>query len=92
MISIDPITSAIFLAVFIGGIFAMLYMNSAGAFSATGRRIRKAQLSEWTLSEFLSLKSRPNSSRSFLFSEQPVFSLGHRFNGRFDNAVLHWEE
>jgi CRISPR/Cas system-associated exonuclease Cas4 (RecB family) len=92
VISIDPFASAIFLAAFIGGISTILYMNSAGAFSVAGRRIRKAEMSEWTLTEFLSLESRPNSKRSFLFSEQSVFSLGHRFNGRFDNAVLHWEE
>ena len=92
VISMNPFASIILLAVFIGGVFTILHMNSGGAFNTTGRRIRKAQSSEWTLVEFLSLKNRPNSNRSFLFNEQPIFSLGHRFNGRFDNAVLHWEE
>jgi hypothetical protein len=92
VISIDPFVSAILLAMFIGGVYTILHMSFEGTFNTTSQRIRKAQLSEWTLVEFLNLKSRPNPKISFLFSEQSVFSLGHRFNGRFDSAIMHWEE
>ncbi|MHA2142248.1 MAG: hypothetical protein ACXADC_08155 [Candidatus Thorarchaeota archaeon] len=88
----DPITSSVILAVFIGGVFLLLILNSSGILHFTGRRVKRAQSSEWTLSEFLNLRRKPNPSKSFLFREQSVFSIGHRFSGRFDNAVLHWEE
>ncbi|MHA2068706.1 MAG: hypothetical protein ACXABY_30450 [Candidatus Thorarchaeota archaeon] len=87
-----PFASAIFLAMFIGGVLLLLILNFNGILNSTGRRIKRAQARQWTLSEFLNLRSIPSPSKSYLFREQSVFSVGHRFNGRFDNAVLHWEE
>ncbi|MFW9861105.1 MAG: hypothetical protein ACFFEX_11900 [Candidatus Thorarchaeota archaeon] len=88
----DQFTNGVLLAIFIGGVFVLIYMNSGGILRSSGRRIRGAVSSKWTLQEFLRLRKKPEPERSFLFSEQSVYSLGHRFNGRFDNAVLHWEE
>lgn len=92
MMQLDPFTNGILLAIFIGGVFAIIYMNSGGILHSTGRRIRRAQPSRWTLQEFIKLRNKPGSESSFLFSEQSVHSMGHRFNGRFDNAILHWED
>jgi hypothetical protein len=92
MTQLDPFTNGILLVIFVGGVFAMIYMNSGGILYSTRKRIRSAEPSKWTLQEFLRLRKLPATERSFLFSEQSVYSLGHRFNGRFDNAVLHWEE
>ncbi|MBD3406822.1 MAG: hypothetical protein GF411_11965 [Candidatus Lokiarchaeota archaeon] len=41
------------------------------------------------------LKQTPSKVRDkqyFLFSEESVISIGHRYKGRFDQAVLHFEE
>ncbi|MFW9967153.1 MAG: hypothetical protein ACFFEA_08360 [Candidatus Thorarchaeota archaeon] len=88
----SPLLSGILLVVFVGGVLTLLYMSNDGFLNTTRQRIRRAQASEWTLDQFLNLKNKPSSSKSYLFHEQAIFSLGHRFNGRFDNAVLHWEE
>ncbi len=88
----DTFTSTILLAVFLGGVVALVYMNSGGLILTKGRRIRTAKASDWSLAEFLRLNNKPISSKSFLFHEQPILSMGHRFSGRFDSAVLHWEE
>ncbi|MFW9886585.1 MAG: hypothetical protein ACFFER_00270 [Candidatus Thorarchaeota archaeon] len=92
MMQLDSFTNGVLLAIFIGGVFAIICMNSEGILHSTGRRIRSAQPSGWTLQEFIRLKNKPGSESSFLFSEQSVYSMGHRFNGRFDNAILHWED
>jgi len=64
-----------------------------GLLSQSTRVIRGAEPASWSLRDFLGLQSiRPNSSRSFIFQEEPIRSLGHRYAGRFDFAILHWEE
>ncbi|KXH73269.1 MAG: hypothetical protein AM326_00540 [Candidatus Thorarchaeota archaeon SMTZ-45] len=88
----NPFLSTILLVLFVGGVLTLLHMNTNGFLNTTRRRVRRAQVCEWTLTQFLNLYNKPSSSKSFLFHEQEVFSLGHRFNGRFDTAVLHWEE
>ena len=55
--------------------------------------IKNAKRAPWTLIEFLSLHpSQHNRGEHYLFSEEQVRSFAHRFIGRFDGAVLHWEE
>jgi hypothetical protein len=69
------------------------WMLGGGLLNQSARIIDGAEPARWSLRNFLHLESnRPNSSRSFIFQEEPIRSLGHRYTGRFDFAVLHWEE
>lgn len=89
----DPVMNTFFLVVFLGGIIVLLLMNSVGILNPVAAIIRNAHPAEWSLTEFLRLKENQRRRKeAFLFQEQPVVSIGHRFNGRFDYAVLHWEE
>ncbi|TFG99551.1 hypothetical protein E4H12_02265 [Candidatus Thorarchaeota archaeon] len=63
-----------------------------GTVSVRGK-MRNAQTSPWDLHEFLSLNpSKPKHNDYYRFSEESVRSHAHRFVGRFDGAILHWEE
>ncbi len=62
------------------------------SFMPTARMLRQAEQSKWTLKQFLDLSlSRPKADERFFFSEESVVSVGYRYNGRFDGAILHWE-
>lgn len=64
-----------------------------GLLSLPARIIRDAKPAKWSLMDFLHLQSnRPKSSSTFIFREESIRSLGHRYAGRFDFAILHWEE
>ena len=55
-------------------------------------KLRNANLAPWDLQEFLSLNPRnPKRKEFYKFSEQSVRSHAHRYVGRFDGAILHWE-
>ncbi len=55
--------------------------------------IKRAKKAPWSLTEFLSLQpSQPNRGQYYLFNKEQVRSFAHRFIGRFDSAVLHWED
>lgn len=64
-----------------------------GLLNPSARIIRGAEPARWSLRDFLRLHSnRPKSSSTFIFREESIRSLGHRYAGRFDFAILHWEE
>jgi hypothetical protein len=78
---------------FIGGVLVLLNMQARTGFSTTGMKMRRAIQSPWSLSDFLKLNpSRWKIAEYYSFSEVTVHSLGHRYVGRFDSAILHWEE
>jgi hypothetical protein len=55
--------------------------------------MRNAKSAPWDLHEFLSLNpSNPRRNEFYRFREEPVRSHAHRYVGRFDGAILHWEE
>lgn len=63
-----------------------------GTISVRGK-MRHAQTSPWNLHEFLLLNpSKPKHNDCYRFNEESVRSHAHRFVGRFDGAILHWEE
>jgi hypothetical protein len=79
--------------VFIVGIGLLLILNLRTGFATTGMKMKKAIPAKWNLLDFLKLKpSRWNLNKYYSFSEETVRSLGHRFVGRLDGAVLHWEK
>ena len=85
--------ASLLLIAFIGGILLFLNTHTRTGFSTTGMKMRRAVPATWGLSEFLKLKpSRWKIGQYYLFAEETVRSLGHRFIGRFDSAILHWEE
>ncbi len=54
--------------------------------------LRRSTPAQWSLRTFLNLPEKMRESeKHYLFNEQSVFSMGHKFVGRFDQAVLHWK-
>ena len=63
-----------------------------GTISVKGK-MRNAKSAPWDLQEFLSLNpSNPKRNEFYRFGEESVRSHAHRYVGRFDGALLHWED
>jgi hypothetical protein len=89
----DAFLGLMFFLLFIGGLLLLLTMKARIGLSITGMKMRRAIPAQWNLQEFLKLKpSRWKRGEYYLFSEETVRSLGQRYIGRFDSAILHWEE
>lgn len=74
----------------------VIFVFALGKTGLVGRPLlilKKAKTTEWGLDEFLKLKpSRYDRKEYYQFTEESVRSHAHRYVGRFDAAVLHWEE
>ena len=69
-----------------------IYRLGVGTISVKGK-MRNAQKAPWDLHEFLTLQpSKSRKNEYYPFNEESVRSHTHRFVGRFDGAILHWEE
>jgi hypothetical protein len=92
--TMEPLTNLLLLCLFLVGVLLMGYWKlGGGLLSPPARIIRGAEPARWSLRDFIHLQSnRPKSSSTFIFREESIRSLGHRFAGRFDFAILHWEE
>jgi hypothetical protein len=56
-------------------------------------KMRQAKSAPWDLQEFLRLDpSNPKRNEFYRFNEESVRSHAHRYMGRFDSAILHWED
>ncbi|MFX1481861.1 MAG: hypothetical protein ACFFCP_01585 [Promethearchaeota archaeon] len=89
----NPLVSFIALALFLGGTLILLASHPRLGFSTVGMKMRRAVPTKLTLLDFIHSKpSRLERNQLYLFSEETVRSLGYRFIGRFDTAVLHWED
>ncbi|MFX1604945.1 MAG: hypothetical protein ACFFDD_03490 [Promethearchaeota archaeon] len=89
----SDLVSLIMMVVFITGILLLLALQPSTGFATTGMKFRRAIPSSWRLSEFLKMKTNPRTlNQYYYFSEEKVRSLGHRFIGRLDGAVLHHEK
>ncbi|MBY8996529.1 MAG: hypothetical protein KGD60_02265 [Candidatus Thorarchaeota archaeon] len=86
--------AALFLmVVFISGIVLLLKLQPGTGFATIGMKMRRAISAPWSLAEFLKFKTnRRKLNQYYFFSEENVRSLGHRFVGRLDGAVLHWRK
>lgn len=79
--------------VFFCGILLKLIMDSKPGIVTIGMKMRRAIPSPWSLTEFIRLKpSKRKNYQYYSFSEENVRSLGHRYVGRLDAAILHWEQ
>jgi hypothetical protein len=78
--------------VFIAGVLLLLALQPRTNLATTGMKMRRAIRAPWDLSEFLKMKpNRWKVNQYYFFSEENVRSLGHRFVGKLDGAVLHCE-
>ncbi len=93
MIFMDAFVNLVMMVIFVGGVLLFLLSQPRAGFSSVGIKMQRAVQSPWSLSEFLHLRpSRWKFGQYYSFSEETVRSLGYRFIGRFDNAILHWED
>jgi len=89
----DPISNLVLFIFFVGIIIVTGFMKMGFRTITVKGKLRNAETSQWDLNEFLNLKpSSPKSNEYYRFSEESVRSQAHRFVGRFDSAILHWEE
>jgi CRISPR/Cas system-associated exonuclease Cas4 (RecB family) len=80
------------MAIFIIGVLILLARYPRTGFATTGMKMKRAIPAKWSLAEFFKLKpTRFKLNQYYSFSEENVRSLGHRYVGRLDRAVLHWE-
>lgn len=87
----SDITNLLMLVAFISGILLLLYLQPETSFATIGMKMQRATQAQWSLNEFLRMKqNRWKVNKYYSFSEETVRSLGHRFVGRFDAAILHW--
>jgi hypothetical protein len=87
------LASQIMMVVFIAGVLLLLALQPRTGFVTTGMKMRRAIPAPWSLSEFLKERSnRWKINQFYFFSEENVRSLGHRFVGRLDGAILHHEK
>ena len=69
-----------------------IYRSGIGNLTVRGK-MKHAQPAPWDLHEFLSLNpTRPRENEYYRFNEEAVRSHAYRFVGRFDSAILHWED
>jgi hypothetical protein len=88
----NPVQSILLIAVFLAGALALFYEIGAGIVNPVFRIINRAIDSPWDLTTFLHLESdQPESNQYFSFAEEAVVSMGHRYSGRFDQAVLRFD-
>ncbi len=83
----SEISSMILLAFFIIGAFLLSMIRANGGASRIRNVIATASQSPIPLREFLE-QDLDGSRKRWLFREQSVISLTHRYTGRFDAAVL----
>ncbi|MFW9974123.1 MAG: hypothetical protein ACFFDQ_02495 [Candidatus Thorarchaeota archaeon] len=87
----DSVSLLMFILFFFG--FLLLIRDLRTGFISIGMKIKRATPAQFSFSEFLKMKSsQAMLNQYYYFSEENVKSLGHRYTGRLDGAILHWEE
>ena len=89
---VDPAQSSLLLAVFLVGTLALLCDVRGRTINTVSRIINRSIVAPWDLNTFLHLESEsPEPNQYYSFAEEAVVSMGHRYNGRFDQAILRFE-
>ena len=87
------LVSFLIILVFMLGLLVFLAYQPKIGLASPGMILRRAVSAPVCLSEFLTKEQKHSRSHFYyFFSEETVRSLGHRFVGRFDEAVIHWED
>jgi hypothetical protein len=90
---IDQFLSTLAFAFLIGAVVVIVFLRVGISYGAALRIIRTSQNATWSLIEFTQLcPSKLRKKEYYRFTEETVRSSAYRYNGRFDSAVLHWEE
>ncbi len=87
----DPILNLLLFITLLSSILLVALFR----FESTGisGKVRRANAAPWDLHEFLLLNpSKGKYNEYYRFNEETVRSHTHRFLGRFDTAILHWEK
>ena len=88
----DPVQSILLLTVFIAGALALLCDVREWTINPVYRIINRAIAAPWDLNTFLHFESdQLESNQHYSFAEEDVVSMGHRYGGRFDQAVLRFD-
>jgi len=86
---LDQLLSSILLIVFLTALFGLLLLSKEGG---GNRKLSNVQRAEIDLNTFVRTgPMHKNARRNYLFSEENIVSMTHRYNGRFDNAVTRWD-
>jgi hypothetical protein len=89
----DQLQNIIAFILLIGIIAFIAITKFSHNFEGTSRIIRRTIDAPWSLIEFTQLRpGKWKKGENYRFSEETVRSFAHRYNGRFDAAILHWEE
>ncbi len=89
---VDPAQSILLLAIFLTGALALLYDLREGTLNSVFRIINRSIVAPWDLNAFLHLESEsPEPNQYYSFAEKAVVSMGHRYSGRFDQAILRFD-
>jgi hypothetical protein len=89
----DSLLNLIFMCVFIGGVLLLLLSSSGLVGGSVQSVLREAKQTQMVLRSFLKPDSDGSRPRAkYLFNEESVHSMAHKFVGRFDSAVLSWDE
>ncbi|TFG34916.1 hypothetical protein EU527_01010 [Candidatus Thorarchaeota archaeon] len=75
-------------------VIAIALIRSQFHFTGFYSKIKNSDLSPWGLHEFLLLlnPSKGKQGEYYRFNEENVRSHAHKYLGRFDTAIMHWEE
>jgi len=89
----DPIVNLILFILLVSSILVIGCLQGRFGFLGTRGKMKRAEKAPWDLYEFLHLEpSKQKVKEYYRFNEESVRSHSHRFVGRFDSAILHWEE
>lgn len=89
---VEPVQSILLLAIFLVGSFALLYEVKEEIVNSAFRIINRSIFAPWDLNTFLHLESNPHDpDQYYKFAEETVVSMGHRYSGKFDQAVLRFD-
>jgi CRISPR/Cas system-associated exonuclease Cas4 (RecB family) len=88
----DPAQGILLLAIFLTGALVLLYDLREGTLNSVFRIINRSIVAPWDLNTFLHLESEPpEPNQYYSFAEEAVVSMGHRYSGRFDQAILRFD-
>ncbi len=89
---VEPVQGILLLVIFLVGSFILLYERKEETLNSVFRIINRSIVAPWDLNTFLHLEFDPHEpDQSYMFAEETILSMGHRYAGRFDQAVLRFD-
>lgn len=86
--SMDPIASFLLLFIFLAGLMGLLFTSKRSSWNGT---LSNVQIPDVDLNTFARKgPSDKSNRRGYIFSEEHIVSMTHRYNGRIDSAILRW--